>query len=556
MLKCVIILFRKTNNIKTIRFKNFARSLTSDRVTVLTEDTLTGRILHYLSSTNKIKDHLVLLKDNAVVADSNINQIIKNLNSFDRSVIKNQYDFKTLVNAFDNECCRKFRKLNVKETFNLLHTFMEVVPNNITNYRYFGLAITHLIKNSHTLSFKDIVQLIFFVGLLKKSPQSQAMMRKCLKLLDDDAIDHLTKEELCIVCNSSFKTSTKMQNKYFLEKIRNFICDNLNLLKDPQIFVTFVKTIRHNRGQEDDFLETISCAVIFNKTYYCYSFPAVGHLLALYSDHLYYDEKILRLFANQGIEQLKGCEYTSKYEYFEEQPRSKDIKRFLWALSNLNFKLSRNDIERVIMPQIIVRVDNGEFLDDPSILVEIILYLWIMQYKAHNLIDMALTNNSVTIIRGEKSLAKERLNLLLTCMYFEDRKLFDSIKLRHERGNEYNMNIQLQKRPLLNRVFDNLKNVYGNSIDRFQFVCQVPYVNIIGIRGFRNKVYKAVNIEVLDEYTCMKNSDHLPTGLMDLKLRILDKCDEGLIVIIKEDIEEFSDIELQEFLQEELSFVC
>lgn len=128
--------------------------------------------------------------------------------------------------------------------------------------------------------------------------------------------------------------------------------------------------------------------------------------------------------------------------------------------------------------------------------------------------------------------SQDSLDLLLTCIYFEDPELFHDLKIRPERVNNYHMNFQLKKRPVLQKIRDNLKNVaIENSIDKFDLGCQVPYINIVGITGFQKKIYKAVNIEVLDEYTCLKNTANTPTGLMQLKLRILEKCEEGLVVV-------------------------
>lgn len=92
--------------------------------------------------------------------------------------------------------------------------------------------------------------------------------------------------------------------------------------------------------------------------------------------------------------------------------------------------------------------------------------------------------------------------------------------------------MQINKRPLLQRVYDSLKVMAkSHSINRFEMGCQIPHLNIVGITGYKRKIYKTVHVEVLDETTSVKNEENLPHGLMDLKLRILDKMEEGLIVV-------------------------
>lgn len=127
--------------------------------------------------------------------------------------------------------------------------------------------------------------------------------------------------------------------------------------------------------------------------------------------------------------------------------------------------------------------------------------------------------------------SKTQLNLLASCIFYEDKKLYRKLSIRPFQDN-YNMNFQLQKRPLLSKIMNILKPISKKyDISRFEMNCQVPGLNIIGITGYRKQIYKVVNIEILDEYTVLKNTQNMPTGLMQLKLRLLEKLDEALIVV-------------------------
>lgn len=527
---------------KFFQVKRFMAAL-NEAPAQLTKETLTGRFLLYLSSTkpqehNKLSQSLkmdliaTLRSQNMNMLDAGqVSTIINCLT--DKSLVTDKYQAIELLRLIDEGCCMNIDTFTPEDNLKLLSAFTAVIGSGATRSRYFLLGLEHLTNNSKQLNKDQLIHLVFYIGLMKQNVQAQNMMRKCLMLFTKPLVDILTQEDLCILCNSAFKTSTKIKNRILLEKIKNHINDNLCILNDPAVFVTFVKTLRHNRYQDEDILNSIKCTMFFNKTLYLYPFTCMCHILALYADYLYYDEQILSVFSKRCLELLQTSTFKTKSVYLTEQPRSKDIKRFLWALSNLNYPLSKTDIDKIVLPQIIVRVDSGEFRSDPGSLIQMILYLWMMQYKPYNLIKQFVTPEIVQTIRTQQIACKDSLELLLYCIYYEESHLFQELKIQPEKmARNYNMDVQLAKRPTLRKIIDNLTTIgLEHDMDKFEVGCQIPGINIIGVTGFQKKIYKSVHIEVLDEYTCLKNSDNVPSGLMQLKLRILEKSDEGLIVV-------------------------
>lgn len=117
-------------------------------------------------------------------------------------------------------------------------------------------------------------------------------------------------------------------------------------------------------------------------------------------------------------------------------------------------------------------------------------------------------------------------------MYYEDIDMYNNLKTRPDLSCKYNINKQLQKRSILKDIINHFSVIAKEfDMDKCNLQCQIPSINIIGITGFQKNIYRSVNIEVLDDYTCLKNTDRVPTGLMALKLRLLDKCDEALIIV-------------------------
>ncbi|KAJ8925933.1 hypothetical protein NQ315_009785 [Exocentrus adspersus] len=545
-----------------------SRAITGDHVTELNEETLTGRLLNYLmasktgsQSINNNKETLDILKSNDVdhMAKCDVDQILQGFKSISKPEHRlSRAEFFKSLNSLDHTLCQKLEQLSTSEILNVLHTYMDVIPNRIIEYTFYKKAMKVLYKEVCTLPKPDLIQFMFYVGLQKKSTSTHYMVKKCIKLLDEEFVEKLTGEDLCIICNTTFKTSMKINNTIFLSKVVNYLNDNLRVLKDSAFFVTLIKTLRHNRYQNEELLATISCAVFFNKTIECYSFPALCHILALYSDYLYYDEALIKAFVDRCMELLKSSDYVSKRVYLQEQPRTKDIKRLLWCLSNLNYGyLKQGDLKNVIVPSITKRMEFGEFKNDCATLIEMALYLWMLGYRNHEFIHITLTEQNVQLTRASSNPTRARLNLLLTCMYFEDRNLYNKINIHPETSAEYNMEPQLQKRELLLKVYNTLKSIPAKfEINKYTLACQAPHINIIGITGYRKKIYKAVHIELLDSYTCLKNTCGVPSGLMQLKLRIMEKGEEGIIVISADEIESMSTEELSDFLEDELDLVC
>ncbi|CAH2002482.1 unnamed protein product [Acanthoscelides obtectus] len=545
------------------------RSVTGERTRILNETTLTGRLLYYLNDKkNEQGDQenmnatnlLGKMKKQAFVdlGQYDIKQINCIFNMLrDRHFLNNKFQTLKLLQNLDHEYMHRLNEMDPEQIFDVLNSYMAAIPNRIIQYIFYKESMNKLLGIKETLNKEQIIKLIFFIGLNKKHVKVHDILRSLLNLLGEKDIQTLSVEDICIICQATFKTGTKVYNKVFLDKIVQYLNDNLFLLKDPALFIALIKTVRQNRCQTEDLLATISCTMFFNKTLQYYSFAALSHILAVYSDYLYYDENLLDAITEKSIRILKEYHFTSTHKYFLENPRIKDIKTLLWSLSNLNYKgLQADDIKDVIIPIIMKRYAAGECRDDNMSLLEIISHLWMLNYHAYELIDIVLTKENVQKIRATSLQNKHKLNQLLSCIFFEDRPLFQKLNI-HPQCEDYEQKFQMEKRPLLTKVMKNLESAScSNEITKFELGCQIPGLNILGITGYKKNIYKAVNIEVLDEYTVLKNTEDKPTGPMQLKLRLLNGAEEGLIVIPAKDVEDYTDEELREYLGDEIDLVC
>ncbi|KRT79429.1 hypothetical protein AMK59_8322 [Oryctes borbonicus] len=270
--------------------------LYSEKIVPLDESTVIGRIVLFMNNkyiepnTNSKVNYE--LKDSAKYSINNVidkfksNQAnhISNLKSDDieellrtlkyENYTSNKYHFKRLMQIIDAECCTRLDYLDSATILRILNEFTQSVPNRIREYQFYNKAIDRLISEVGFLSKEELLQTIFYIGLEKKSKNAQVMLRKCMQKLTKEDIESLSVEELCIICNSTFKTSTKIRNRQILENVKKTINDKLYLLKDTALFIILVKTLRHNRYQDEDVLNTISSTIFFNKTHQFYYAPA------------------------------------------------------------------------------------------------------------------------------------------------------------------------------------------------------------------------------------------------------------------------------------------
>ncbi|XP_044263246.1 uncharacterized protein LOC123010424 [Tribolium madens] len=553
--------------VTSFQLRNFAKALSKEPM-ALNQETLTGRLLLYLNidkeqSTNPIIPATKTFKN----IRQNINHMYK-LNTPEiieitsslttQNIPGSELDF--ILKELDVEYTLRLPELSVRDILQLLNVYMCVAQNQISEYKFYNKALNALNDSLTTLDKKQLLQFIFYLGVKKKCLESQTMLRQCQKTMTNEFIDSLTSEELCIICISTFKTSTKIINKTLLNKVKKYIDGNLSVLEDFPLFVTLVKTLRHNRCQDDNLLNTISYAVIFNKTY-SYTFSTICHILALYADYFYYDKNLFKIFIQQCLEQLTDCDFVSKNIYVTHQLRAKDIKRLLWVLSMFSdLKLvNRNILKTLFIPKIIERIEGQEINKDVSSLVDIMLYLWMLNCHPHELVPYVFTKENAQLLHKDYK-NNLRLNLLLYAILIEDPELSKKlpIKAPTERKHDYTSFFQLRKRPLFERLLRNLDKIKKDlNISKFELSYAVPHMNIVGITGYRSGGTKAVHIEVLDQYTQIRNLEYdVPVGLMAMKLRLLDQFEEGVLVVSQRETDDMTDAELINFLLDEIKLIC
>lgn len=391
--------------------KSYHQNKPTDKIIRLDETGLQPRILKYFrDSTNH---EMKFDKDNNVVNSDNWSKLNELSNSEICELIlslaepvckvKSKF-FKTYVKNLDKECCVRLPTLTNSEIFIFLHDFINVVPHLITQLQFYTKAMLKFSFLIEHCSKIELLQLCFYVALQKKTDESKKIVKECLTKINFKYLNNFSTDDLLVLCNSSYKTSTKIPHRKILDKVISTIYEDLSILNDTSLFITLIKTIRQNKCQNEEFLTTISNTIFFNKTIKYYNFTANTHILALYADALYYDNHLFKLILDVSTVFLRDTDVIiSNNEYFARQVRVKDISRFIWALSYVNSEdLDHSIISTYIIPILQQYITLGDLEKNTEHYIDILLSLWIMGYMPdskffHNVIS----RNTVSLIYGE-----------------------------------------------------------------------------------------------------------------------------------------------------------
>lgn len=525
-------------------------------ISITNGGTLTGRLFMYLNKSNMVLESSTQSLTNTQDLLNRINHNL-DINELKNTTITDmQRDLKVtldtdLTRNLASVSSLRLKLLSTSKIVRILDIIMKITPNRITEYKFYKSAIKQLNEHIFFMNKDELLKSLFYLALPKTSRFTKYWTEKYLRCLEK-YLECLTIEEICVICNCSFKTSTKIRNPMIINKVKYFMMDNLIILNDPALFIAFIKTIRHNESQDENLLSTISCALLFNKAYSFYSFGGLCHILALYADYFYYDENLFDVIVEQCLNMLQATTNSSRETYITEYIRNKDITRFLWVLSNINYKLKRSELD-FVSSKIMEKVALNDYTNGLEDLVKCALYLWMLNYQSLDITRYYFRQKiTETDINSDY---KHRLSLLVTCIRRESPELYSQIneKPLGPTSSTYEIKQQIKNRTSLQRVLNVLKSCSSYSdLNRFELTCEIPYLNIVGITGFKKKIYKCLYIEILDKFTTLRNDSNSLNGLMALKMRLLNIMDGRVLKVEEHIIESLTEKQLEDYLKMEI----
>ncbi|KAG5681456.1 hypothetical protein PVAND_010890 [Polypedilum vanderplanki] len=416
------------------------------------------------------------------------------------------------VKQIDNEWLKKLEvETNVDDIFKNFAYIIQNIPNQVHNMTFYIEGIKVLLENQNVCE-KEFVKLCYYIGFLKKNPIGPHYMKNLFKKYFDQLINQnqLTRTELAIISIACYKTGVRISNKIFHNRIIEEILDTSD--NDHFLFVSFIKTLKHNQIYSDEVLHKTKTIIKENDL----SYESLIHILPYVTEHTTKDDSLIQLICDKCI------------KTFNQQSRAKDMQKFIYSCALLNFKLSKDDLEK-LEKMLLNRIKNEEFNTHFDHFVNATLSLWILNYHSQKLVNK-LFNDDRFYKSGPYSRIKldSRMKLLRTCVEIE-RPEWLKVNKKTSSFNASRPAPSYLIKPSLQKIMNREVNNKRNAI----FVQQINNLNIAGILSTTNEG-QIIYYEVLDNQTSLADRKSL-NGIFQLKLRLLEKnnCKYQIVSVLQ-----------------------
>ncbi|XP_043281393.1 uncharacterized protein [Venturia canescens] len=485
---------------------------------------LRTRICDFLKKNGKINDYDENSKMNAQIAetsnginDSNLfktyslqyNNLVALLEAYvrkERSDGKEYY-----LSTIDDEYCKLLGVLTVSQIFHLLHLLMKT-GSNITllkSYKSSLLALRKYLERD-CLSKEEKLQLLFFEGLSKRP--ARKYVKSLLNTLPP--FQDLSFMEKIVVAHTTFQCSVRLdlQDTRLLEEhLENNVKE---LIEDPPILSTICKALSYAGMSEKFSLDNLDREILNSPKKI--SITNAGHLLSFYVQANHLNSEIVQRLVCDSMAQIIEDRNRKKWV------RIKDFDNIVRALSWLNHRL--NEVHKEELALFVSR-RYREFTESPHLLINTLLALWTLDCRLHEIIDKGLSDGTFELVKQETKFWKRvaRLHLLLVCIKIEapETNLPSELFEFPEVGLEILKPVK--KLCKLIKELDNKLEMNEIRID-----CPVEAMYIPGVSFERKQM--SFHLDLLNKTTCFKSTE-VPHGLMNLKLRLLEKIGYTSILI-------------------------
>lgn len=179
-------------------------------------------------------------------------------------------------------------------------------------------------------------------------------------------------------------------------------------------------------------------------------------------------------------------------------------------------------------------MNNMEYalFNNPQKLLRILLSLWILGYRAEDIIQKCIANKIFWNLRNEKFWKiRTSLNLLLRVIQIES----PNIQLPIKMFCHVYVPLQISKSV---QFIATVVNEFSEKMKLQNVIINSP-VNQIYIAGvsFEDKTLRSFHIDVLNDITCLR-LQRIPHGLLNLKLRLIQQLGYQSILINEDDVED------------------
>lgn len=401
-----------------------------------------------------------------------------------------------------SECQNVVAEGGSQQIYNILDVLIHSRPHQIRQIGFFHQAILKLLDNFRKNPQQDeFVKLCFLIGQWKKNSPGPELLNKLLDEYLDTFISSIKSIDLAIICTASFKAVVKLDSLKLQQRLIKEIVDIEGDI-DSYILVAFIKTLRQNKIHSPEVikkLEEFKENGQLNKL----SSQTLIHIFPIIADGCIASTTLIKFMISRCIETL------------DDTSRAKDIQKFLWSCSMLNEKIDANDFQK-LEHLVMKRTDNDEYQKKFDNFVNVALSMWILNFRPEELIKKLLLDPRLHLMGNQNRIKLDsRKKLLLTCIEIEQPNWLKELNIESDSFNELRRAPKYLIKPSL--VLAARRHRLGHCI----YVQQIKHINIAGILAVTPK--GKVHYELLDSTNTL--SDNIsPTGILQLKLRLLKKC--------------------------------
>jgi len=150
------------------------------------------------------------------LTDDELMTIMRHLVPFSNHLEMHTF-YKNLCVQIDRECIMRFSRQPTEKMLYLCDIIYQMTPKIYNQYysQYIWYSIRNLGKKPHKLSPQQLIQILFFLNIYRKPPINMYELEYRL----EQCIDELSINEIAIAALGFFKTSTKIRNEDFLNRI-------------------------------------------------------------------------------------------------------------------------------------------------------------------------------------------------------------------------------------------------------------------------------------------------------------------------------------------------
>uniref|UniRef100_A0A1Q3F3L5 Uncharacterized protein n=1 Tax=Culex tarsalis TaxID=7177 RepID=A0A1Q3F3L5_CULTA len=443
--------------------------------------------------------------------------------------------FADVANALDEETEGRVDGASFNELVTVLHGFMYLLPNKITKLRSYRKAMPRLVELfGEKPNGKDFMTVLFFLGLWKKNAFGGRLMDQYLQsYLGEFLNDQIDLMDFAILANASYKTSVRISNERFLERLENEICAFEG--KDMALFVTLIKCARMNRMRSERVLEKLKSIVENDSA--ALDFRGLSHLFVYIAEIAVKDDALNKLFLDEASRRIEEEIANNQEEEASSQSfRPKDLATFLHGCATLSIPITQLELEpNDLLNKIFQKIEREEYRYTPDTLVDTCLSLWIMNHPSVDLLSAIFSDRqAMQNFKRDRVKIESRRDLLLACAEIERPEAFKIIS-RLPRVDAFQLDrncpeFLVRQRAQLQRIATCLEGAREKlRIAHVQFSLPVKFLNIAGLFVTLDNGVE-FNVDVLEGTNCLSD-ERTPTGLMGLKLRLLKQMSAPTVVI-------------------------